>query len=93
MCRLQERLFAFTLRRNSQGEILEGVNRRYTAKALIGLAGEGQHIVAEVLGNHSSQDVCGQLIADCGESQELGEVALMTWAAREFIHRVPCITP
>ena len=64
----EERLFAFRLRRNGQGEILEGVSRRYTATALIGLAGEDQHIAAEVLVNHSREDVCGRLLADLGES-------------------------
>ncbi len=86
MYRPEKRLFAFRLRRNGQGDILEGVSRRYTATALIGLAGEDQHIAAEVLGNHSRQDVCGRLIADLGESQELGEVALTTWAARMLQH-------
>ena len=86
MYRPEERLFAFRLRRNGQGEILEGVSRRYTAMALIGLAGEDKHVVKEVLGNHSRQDVCGRLLADLGESQELGEVALTTWAARMLQH-------
>jgi len=86
MYRPEERLFAFRLRRNGQGEVLEGVSRRYTATALIGLAGEDQHIAAEVLGNHSREDVCGRLIDDFGKSQELGEVALTTWAARMLQH-------
>lgn len=86
MYRPKERLFAFRLRRHGQDEALEGVSRRYTATALIGLAGEDQHIAAEVLGNHSRQDVCGRLIANFGESQELGEVALTTWAARMLQH-------
>ncbi len=86
MYRPEERLFAFRLRRNGQDEVPEGVSRRYTATALIGLASEDQHIAAEVLGNHSRQDVCGRLIANFGESQELGEVALTTWAARMLQH-------
>ena len=86
MYRRKEQLFAFRLRRNGQGEILEGVSRRYTATALIGLAGENQHTAAEVLGNHSREDVCGRLIADFEESQELGEVALTAWAARMLQH-------
>ena len=86
MYRPKERLFAFRLRRNGQGEVLEGVSRRYTATALIGLAGEDQHTAAEVLGNHGREGVCGRLIADLGESQQLGEVALTTWAARMLQH-------
>ena len=88
MYRPKEQLFAFRLRRNDQGEVLEGVSRRYTAMALIGLAGEDQHIAAEVLGNHSREYVCGRLLADLGESQELGEVALTTWAARMLQHQL-----
>jgi len=86
MYRPEEQRFAFRLRRNGEGEVLEGVSRRYTATALIGLAGEDQDIAAEVLNKHSRHDVCGRLIADLGEPQELGEVALTTWAARMLQH-------
>ena len=86
MYRPQERLFAFRLRKSGQTEVAEGVSRRYTATALIGLAGENKDIAEEVLGNHSREDICGKLIANIGESQELGEVALTTWAARMFQH-------
>lgn len=86
MYRPEEQLFAFRLRRNAQSEVLEGVSRRYTATALIGLAGEDRHIAAEVLGNHSPEEVCGRLIAELGESEELGEAALTTWAARMLQH-------
>ncbi len=86
MYRPEEKLFAFRLRKNGQGEVLEGVSRRYTATALIGLAGEDKHIAEAVLGKHSPQDVCEKLISDLEKSQELGEVALMTWAARMLQH-------
>lgn len=82
MYRPQERLFAFRLRKNGQGEVAEGVSRRYTATALIGLAGENRDVVTEVLGDHNPQDICGRLIADIEDSKELGEVALTTWAAK-----------
>jgi hypothetical protein len=83
-----ELLFAFRLRKNGQGEHLEGVSKRYTATALIGLALEDKHIAKEVLGKHSPQDVCGRLISDLHKSQELGEIALTTWASRMLQH--PC---
>jgi len=86
MYRPEERLFAFRLRRNGENEVLEGVSRRYTAVALIGLAGEDQHIAAEVLANHRREDVCGRLLADLEESHDLGEVALTIWAARILQH-------
>lgn len=82
----QEQLFAFRLKRNSQGEFIEGVSRRYTATVLIGLAEEEKYVVTEVLGNHSREDVCGRLLADCGKSRELGEIALTTCAARMLQH-------
>ena len=78
MYRPEERLFAFRLQKSGEGEVAEGVSRRYTATALIGLAGEDRHIVTEVLGNHSPQDICGRLIADIEDSSELGEIALTT---------------
>ncbi|MHC4565436.1 MAG: hypothetical protein ACYTE3_06710 [Planctomycetota bacterium] len=86
MYRPQDQLFAFRLRKNGQDAVLEGVSRRYTATALIGLAGEDQDTVAEVLGKHSLEDVCGRLIADLEKAEEPGEVALTTWAARVLQH-------
>ena len=86
MYRPEEKLFAFRLRKKEKEEILEGVSRRYTAIALIGLFKEEKYISAEVLGNHSPEDICGKLIADCEGSQETGEVALTTWAARMLRH-------
>ncbi len=86
MYRPEERLFAFRLRKNGEGEVLEGVSRRYTATALIGLADEDRDIVAEVLGKHRPQDVCGRLITDIGDSKKLGEVALTAWAAKMLQH-------
>ena len=87
MYRPEEKLFAFRLRKNGRDEILEGISRRYTAISLIGLAGENQHIVSEVLQKHNLQDVCERLLVDCDQSQELGEVALTTWAARVLRHK------
>ncbi len=82
----KERQFAFRLRKNGQGEILEGVSRRYTAIALIGLAGEDEHIVKQVLGEHSLEDVCDHLLNDIDLMEDLGEVALTTWVARLIKH-------
>ena len=82
----EKRLFAFRLRRNGRGEVREGISRRYTAIALIGLAGEDRQIAAEVLGTHSLEDVCDRLLADVEEMDDLGEVALTTWAAKALGH-------
>jgi hypothetical protein len=87
MYRPEEKLFSFRLRKKGREEILEGISRRYTAIALIGMAGEDRHIASEVLKKHSLQDVCERLLDDCEQSQELGEVALTTWAARVLRHK------
>ena len=86
MYRPGEQLFAFRLRKSGNKENLEGISRRYTATALIGLANEDQSLVAEVLGRHSREEICAKLIADLEEPRELGEVALTAWAARMLHH-------
>jgi len=87
MYRREERLFAFRLRRNGKGEVLEGISRRYTAMALIGLTGEDHRTINHVLGGHSLEDVCGYLLENIEASNDLGEVALITWAARAVHHK------
>jgi hypothetical protein len=86
MYRPEDRLFAFRLRKNGQSEFLDGVSRRYTAIALIGLAGEDEHIVKQALGDHSLTDVCDHLLNNIDTMEDLGEVALTTWAARMIKH-------
>ncbi len=86
MYRPQERLFAFRLRKDGRTEVLEGLSPRYTAIALIGLAGEDRHIASEVLADHSREEVCGRLLAGLDDSRDLGEVALTAWAARILRH-------
>jgi hypothetical protein len=86
MYRPEAQLFSFRLRKNRQGESLEGVSRRYTATALIGLAGEDKHIESEVLGKDGLHDVCGRLISDLDKSHEMGEIALTVWASRTLRH-------
>ena len=82
----EERLFAFRLRKNGNGEALEGVSHRYTAMVLIGLAGESPEVVKEVLGKHSREDVCERLLQDIHQMNNLGDVAIITWAARAIGH-------
>jgi hypothetical protein len=82
----KEQLFAFRLKKSGQGEILEGTSWRYTSVALISLATEDSDVRKQVLGNQNLQDVCAHLISDIGEMNDLGEVALTTWAARTLDH-------
>ena len=86
MYRPAEKIFAFRLKKNGQAEVLQGVSRRYTAIALIGLSGENEHTIAKVLCNHSPEEVCGNLIKDIEVTCDLGELSLTTWAARILKH-------
>lgn len=79
-------LFAFCLRRHSSGLRLEGVSRRYTATALIGLSGEPEDVADRVLRGKRLQDVCARLVLDLEDMDEVGEVALTLWAARMLDH-------
>jgi len=79
-------MFAFRLKKNGKDEVLEGISRRYTAIALIGLADEDEHTVTSVLGNHSLKEVCEHLLKNIVHMNELGELALTTWAARRLEH-------
>jgi hypothetical protein len=87
MYRPSESLFAFRLKKTGSCEVLEGISRRYTAIALIGLDGQDKTIVSDVLAKHNPVDICGRLIADCEKSRELGEVALTAWAAKVLRHK------
>lgn len=87
MYRPEEKLFAFRLQKNGREEVMEGISRRYTAIVLIALAGENQDIISEVLQKHNLLDICDRLLVDCGQSRELGEIALTAWAARVLRHK------
>lgn len=82
MYRPKERLFAFRVRRGEAGLVQEGVSRRYTAIALVGLAGETREAAAEVLAGARRTDVYERLAEDVGLVEDLGEVALTYWASR-----------
>ena len=82
----EEHLFAFRLQKNGDGEVPEGVSQRYTATVLIGLAGEDADVVKEVLGKHKLEDVCTGLLERVDQTDDMGEVALTTWAAKLLGH-------
>ena len=75
-----ERLFVFRLRKNGEEIVREGISWRYTAIALIGLAGEGESVSASVLGGHTLRDVSLRLVGDIQRIDNLGDVALTLWA-------------
>ena len=79
-------LFADRFRRDSAGDRLEGVSRRYSAIVLIALAGEPEEISSEILAGQNIQDVCSRLLRSVRQSSDVGEVALTLWAARAMHH-------
>lgn len=88
-----ERFFVFRLRKNGEEIIREGVSRRYTAIALIGLAGEEESVSTTVLGGHTLHDVCSRLLKDIQGVENLGDVALTLWALHsvDFPDRQPVL--
>ncbi len=81
MYRSDRGLFAFRLRGPSDRELLEGESRRYTAIALIGLSTQDEATGRGVLGGESACDVCRRLLDGVSDSENLGDVALVLWAA------------
>lgn len=81
-----QRLFAFRIRRTPVGDVAEGLSRRYTAIALIGLRQVPAEAAREVLHGHTCEQVCRRLLAELDRMDDLGEVALTAWAARAMDH-------
>lgn len=76
-----ERLFVFRVRRTNDGIVSEGFSRRYTAIALIGLAGEEKIVSESVLAGQTLHAVCERVTDDLPQMTNLGDVALTLWAA------------
>src|SRR5437762_10767375 len=81
MYRPDEGLFAFRVRRTGEELVLEGSSPRYTAIALIGLAGEAEAVQASVLGGIGVREACARLVSELDGLESLGDVALVLWAA------------
>jgi hypothetical protein len=75
-------MFCFCIRRSATGEAREGLSRRYTAIALLGLAQETDTTVREILGGETAATVCGRLLGDVAQVSNLGDVALTLWAGQ-----------
>lgn len=76
----EDQTFVFRVRLTPEGMATEGVSRRYTAITLIGLAQE-ENVIAQVLTKTDPKAVCDHLVQDVGTSENLGDVALLLWAA------------
>lgn len=79
-------MFAFRLRRIGNADHLEGASLRYTAMALIGLSGESDVTVRDVLDGQSMHDVCTGMTERLDSIVNLGDVAALLWAAVELNH-------
>lgn len=80
-----ERLFAFRVVPADGSTTPQGLSRRYTAITLIGLAADGLD-ASLVLGADTPLEVCDRLIADLPRVTDLGEAALIAWAADAVGH-------
>jgi hypothetical protein len=74
-------LFVFTKKKRPGGISYEGISRRYSAIALIGLAGEDRQNAARILGGQAPADVCRRMTDDTQVAANLGDIALMLWAS------------
>lgn len=81
MYRPEDGLFAFRVRRRGEKLLLEGSSHRYTAIALIGLAGEDEAVQASVLAGIGVREACARLVSEVAGLESLGDVALALWAA------------
>lgn len=81
MYRPENGLFAFRVRRRGERLLVEGSSHRYTAIALIGLAGEEEAVQASVLAGIGAREACARLVSEVAALESLGDVALVLWAA------------
>ncbi len=81
MYRPPNNLFVFTMKKRPQGAAFEGLSRRYTAIALLGLACESDASTNEILRGQSAASVCRRLADDIQLASGLGDIAVTLWAS------------
>ncbi|NIR32796.1 MAG: hypothetical protein GWN84_26560 [Gammaproteobacteria bacterium] len=79
-------LYCFRVRPGGAGVRQGGVSRRYTAICLLGLAGETEETREIALAGTATAHVLETMIAECGDSENLGDLALALWAAQAHGH-------
>ncbi len=85
MYRPEQRLFGHCIRRQSGNrDELEGTSVRYTAMTLLGLMKESEDVAKSVMSGHSPQDVGQGLLDGVASRENLGDVALIYWTARDL---------
>ena len=78
----ENRQFVFCLRKTDRGVVPEGISRRYTAITLIGLAEEPPEKQLAATHGHGVGKVCERSMEALGSVENLGDVALILWAAK-----------
>jgi hypothetical protein len=73
--------FGFTMRRTSDGNKLEGTSVRYGAIVLLGAGHLDEARQRPIFGGESASEFCDRLIRNLDSTPNLGDVALITWAA------------
>jgi hypothetical protein len=87
MYRADRRIFAHTLRRQTGGgTTLEGESVRYSAIVLLGAANLSDREQAEIFGGESALELADRLLGVADKISDLGDLALLTWAAAELGH-------
>jgi hypothetical protein len=88
MFRASQHEFGFTMRGTAQGQNprLEGVSVRYGAIVLLGATYLEESSQRKIFGGETAEQFCGRLIAECDSITNLGDVALIAWAAALMGH-------
>ena len=89
MYRPESQTFVFRVRKAGDGIRPEGESLRYSAMTLIGLISESEDVVERVLGGDRPADVGARLVmrGNALEPVNLGDLAVIYWAAREAGHQ------
>jgi len=81
------RHFGFTRRRGPGGRIgLEGLSLRYSAIALLGIMHLQSDSQREILSGQTAGEFFSGMIDESGTIENLGDAALMVWAAAQLHH-------
>ncbi|MDM8007797.1 MAG: hypothetical protein QUV05_16780 [Phycisphaerae bacterium] len=87
MFRQNMHAFAFTRRRCADGNVkLEGTSLRYGAIVSLGAAHLSEDDQRTILGGETAAKFCGRLIAETAGDTNLGDLALVAWAAAKLAH-------
>ena len=79
--------FAFTLRKSENDKLCcIGESLRYGAIVAIGARYLSDDLQQQVFGGDSATQFCGRMLKDIDSVSNLGDVALITWAAAELKH-------